>query len=156
MMKINKEKDNIISIVKSLHPIDYLYSKQNRDYDKYFRGSSLKGLIKQINSRPIFNEYMKPGESFEEMKIKKNTFMDVNFKSTFNYIQELDFLKKLPFASLDKNNNKRGRYYNAYKQHKLNKKEKHSFGGCRRNSVFDCGNNPRVKIRQRPQTGLGT
>jgi hypothetical protein len=70
-MKFNKEKDNIISIVKSIHPINYLYSKQNKDYDKFFRSSSLKGLIKQINSRPVFNEFMKPGETFEEINNKK-------------------------------------------------------------------------------------
>ena len=49
MNLINKDKDNIISIVKALKPIDYLYSKQNKDYDKIFRSSSLRGLIKQIN-----------------------------------------------------------------------------------------------------------
>ena len=123
-MKFNKEKDNIISIVKSLHPINYLYSKQNRDYDKYFRSSSLKGLIKQINSRPIFNDLMKPGESFEEMNNKKNTFMDVNFKSTFHYIQELSNLKNLPMVSLDKYYYKRDRYNSDYKQQILNNKEK--------------------------------
>ena len=125
MMKLNKEKDNIISIVKSLHPINYLYSKQNKDYDKFFRSSSLKGLIKQINSRPVFNEFMKPGETFEEINNKKNTFMDVNFKSTFNYIKELSYLKNLPLVSMDKNYNKRGRYYTYYNnQNKLTKEEK--------------------------------
>ncbi len=124
MLKLNKEKDNIISIVKSLHPINYLYSKQNRDYDKFFRSSSLKGLIKQINSRPIYNEFMKPGETFDEINSKKNTFMDVNFKSTFNYIQELSHLKNLPLALMDKNFYKRGRYNSDYKQYMLNIKEK--------------------------------
>jgi len=124
MMKLNKEKDNIISIVKSLHPINYLYSKQNKDYDKYFRGSTLKELIKQINTKRIFNDLMKPGETLEEANYKKNTYMDINFKSTFNYIKELSTLKNLPLVSMDKNYNKRGRYYSDYKLHKLNSNEK--------------------------------
>ena len=123
-MKLNKEKDHIISIVKSLHPINYLYSKQNKDYDKYFRGSTLKELIKQINTKRIFNDLMKPGETLEETNYKKNTYMDVNFKSTFNYIKELSTLKNLPLVSMDKNYNKRGRYYSDYKLHKLNSNEK--------------------------------
>ena len=123
-MKLNKEKDNIISIVKSLHPINYLYSKQNKDYDKYFRGSTLKELIKQINTKRIFNDLMKPGETLEETNYKKNTYMDVNFKSTFNYIKELSTLKNLPLVSMDKNYIKRGRYYSDYKLHKLNSNEK--------------------------------
>ena len=123
-MKLNKEKDHIISIVKSLHPINYLYSKQNKDYDKYFRGSTLKELIKQINTKRIFNDLMKPGETLEETNYKKNTYMDVNFKSTFNYIKELSTLKNLPLVSMDKNYIKRGRYYSDYKLHKLNSNEK--------------------------------
>ena len=123
-MKLNKEKDHIISIVKSLHPINYLYSKQNKDYDKYFRGSTLKELIKQINTKRIFNDLMKPGETLEEANYKKNTYMDINFKSTFNYIKELSTLKNLPLVSMDKNYNKRGRYYSDYKLHKLNSNEK--------------------------------
>ena len=51
MYLINRKKDNIISIVKSIRPINYLYSKQNKDYDKYFRGSCLKDFVKQINSQ---------------------------------------------------------------------------------------------------------
>ena len=49
MNYINKDKDTIVSILKSMSPINYLYSKQNKDYDKFFRNSTLKGLIKHIN-----------------------------------------------------------------------------------------------------------
>ena len=126
MMKINKEKDNIISIVKSLHPINYLYSKQNRDYEKHFRNSSLKGLIKQINTRKTFNEFLIPGESIEDLDNKKNTFMDVNFKSTFNYIEELSNLKNLPMTLVSKSYYKRKRYNNKSENKnnsKFNKKK---------------------------------
>ena len=121
---LNKEKDNIISIVKSLRPINYLYSKQNKDYDKFFRGSSLKGLIKSINSQPKYNEYLKPGESLEEMNSNKNnTIMDINFKSTFNYIEELSNLKNLPMVLLNKKLYKKGRYNNEHEDSKERKKK---------------------------------
>ena len=123
-MKFNKEKDNIISIVKSLHPINYLYSKQNRDYDKHFRNSSLKGLIKQINTKQTFNEFFISGESVEDLDKKKNTFMDINFKSTFNYIEELSNLKSLPMTLVSKSFHKRGRINNNENKNnsKFNKK----------------------------------
>lgn len=116
MNLINKDKDNIISIVKALKPIDYLYSKQNKDYDKIFRSSSLRGLIKQINSRPKYNEFLKPGESLEELNHKNKTIMNINFKSTFNYIEELSNLKNLPMVLLDKNIIKRGRFNSDYEE----------------------------------------
>ena len=104
MYLLNQDKDNILSIVKSLHPIKYLYSKQNKDLDKYFRGSSLKDLIKQINRQRKFNEFLKPGESLDEVNNQK-TIMDINFKSTFNYIDEFSNLKNLPISVLIKSGN---------------------------------------------------
>ena len=123
---LNKEKDNIISIVKSLRPINYLYSKQNKDYDKFFRSSSLKGLIKQINSRPRYNDLLKPGESLEEFhrNNKNANIMDVNFKSTFNYIEELSNLKNLPMVLLNKKLYKRGRFNSDYDDSSLTSKER--------------------------------
>ena len=123
---LNKDKDNIISIVKSLRPINYLYSKQNKDYDKFFRSSSLKGLIKQINSRPRYNDLLKPGESLEEFhrNNKNANIMDVNFKSTFNYIEELSNLKNLPMVLLNKKLYKRGRFNSDYDDSSLTDKER--------------------------------
>ena len=122
---LNREKDNIISIVKLLKPISYLYSKQNKDYDKFFRSSSLKGLIKQINSQPKYNELLKPGESLEELNNHKNTnIFDVNFKSTFNYIDELSNLKNLPLVLLNKKLLKKGKFNNDYEEKSLNSGER--------------------------------
>ena len=125
-MNFNKEKDNIISIVKSIRPINYLYSKQNKDYDKFFRSSSVKGLIKQINTKQTFNEFLIPGESMEDLDNKKNTFMDVNFKSTFNYIEQLSNLKNLPMTLVSKSYYKKGKNKNNYENRtnsKFNKKK---------------------------------
>ena len=124
MKFLNREKDNIISIVKSLRPINYLYSKQNKDYDKFFRSSSLKGLIRQINARPKYNEFLKPGESLEELNNKNNTILNVNFKSTFNYLEELSNLKNLPMVLVNKKLFKRGRFNDDYAEHSLNSNEK--------------------------------
>ena len=104
MHLLNQDEDNIESLVKSLRPIKYLYSKQNKVYDKYFHGSSLKDLINQINSPKKFNEFLQPGESLEETN-KEKTIMDINFKSTFNYIDELSNLKNLPILLSHKPNN---------------------------------------------------
>ena len=101
MYLLNPDKDHILSIVKSLRPIKDLYSKQNKDYDKYFRGSSLKDLIRQMKLKRNSSESLKPGESLKEITNEK-TIMDINFKSTFNYIEELSNLKNLPITLINK------------------------------------------------------
>ena len=122
---LNKEKDNILSILKSLRPIKYLYSKQNRDYDKFFRSSSVKGLIKQMNSKPRFDEYLKPGESLESFNNNKNqNILNVNFKSTFNYIEELSNLRNLPIVLLNKRLFKNGRFNSDFEDNLVTKNEK--------------------------------
>lgn len=120
---LNKDKDNILSIVKTLRPINYLYSKQNKDFDRHFRSSSLKGLIKKINSHPKFNEFLKPGESLDEFHNKNKTAMNVNFKGTFNYVEELSNLKSLPMFLLNKKFNKRGKFNIDYINNSFNNKK---------------------------------
>ena len=112
MKFINKEKDNILSIVKTLRPINYLYSKQNKDYEKFFGTSTLKGLIRQIKNEPKYNELLKPGESLEQLTNNKNKIItDFSCKGAFNYLEELTNLKSLPLVLLNKNKNqKRNRY----------------------------------------------
>ena len=97
----NNEKDNIVSIVKSLRPIKKIYSKQNRDYDKYFRGSNLKDLIRRLKTQSKYNEFLKKGETIDELNDNKS-IMDINFKSTFNYIAELSNLKNIPISNANK------------------------------------------------------
>ena len=109
MYLINKEKDNIISIVKSLHPIKYLYSKQNKDYDKFFRGANLKDFVQKMNSQKKSNDYVAPGENLDEYD-NKNADTNIIFKKGFNYFEELSNLKKIPFTFLKKKNTKTTRY----------------------------------------------
>ena len=121
MHYLNQDKDNIIALVKTLRPIKYIYSKQNKDFNKYFRGSNLEDLMKQINIQHKFNEFLKPGESLDEYN-SKNFIMDVNFRSTFNYIDELSKLKNLPLTILKKN--KKQNLSNHYKEKKKQNKNK--------------------------------
>ena len=128
MNLLNQEKDNITKIVKSLRPIKYLYSKQNKDFDKYFRGSNLKDFVKQINAEKKFNVFLGPGEQINEFT-SKNTDSNVVFKNAFNYFEELSNLKKLPLAAFKKGT-KTSRYnsenskYNKYKKIKKKKNKR--------------------------------
>ena len=62
----------------------------------------------------------------EDLDNKKNTFMDVNFKSTFNYIEQLSNLKNLPMTLVSKSYYKKGKNKNNYEKRtnsKFNKKK---------------------------------
>ena len=122
MNLINKEKDKIISIVKSLRPIKYLYSKQNKDYDKYFRGSNLKDFVKQLNSQRKLSDFLAPGERLDEFDNKK-TDTNAIYKNAFNYYEELSNLKKIPF-SMFLQKNKTSRYNSENSKYNKNKKIK--------------------------------
>ena len=98
----NSEKDNIITIVKTLKPIKNIYSKQNKDFDKYFHGLSLKYLVDHMKIQKKYNPYLNPGESLDEPD--NNSIMNINFKSTFNYLDELNTLKSLPTIKKLSNN----------------------------------------------------
>ena len=96
----NNERDNILRIVKTLRPIKNIYSKQNKDFDKYFCGLSLKELMKHIQIQKKFNSLLNPGEVLDDQDNK--SIMDINFKSTFNYIDELNKVKSLPLSQMNK------------------------------------------------------
>ena len=98
----NSEKDNIITIVKTLQPIKNIYSKQNKDFDKYFHGLSLKYLVDHMKIQKKYNPYLNPGESLDEPD--NNSIMNINFKSTFNYLDELNKVKSLPTIKKISNN----------------------------------------------------
>jgi len=101
MYLINRTKDNIIPIVKSLRPIKYLYSKQNKEYDKYFHGSCLKDFVKQINSKKKTDFILDPGENINEYN-NNNKDSGIDFKNALNYFRELAKLKNLSFKKINK------------------------------------------------------
>ena len=169
MQFLNKKKDNIISIIKSLHPIKYLYSKQNKDYDKYFRGSSLKDFVKQMNSPRKIEFFTNPDENINEF-VGTNTGSGIDFKSAFNYFQELSNLKKLPLSVFKgatvktarnnsedtKSKNKKKKNKNNEKEIKMNNKIKNNNGDA--DVTLDPGRyNPRYDyiLRRYPCAYLG-
>ena len=122
MNLINREKDNILSIAKSLRPLKYLYSKQNRDFDKFFRGSNLKDFVRQINSQKKYSFFLEPGEDLNEFQDK---YINANlmFKNPFNYYDELSSLKKIPFSIAKKSNRKTSRYHSEDNKNNRSKKK---------------------------------
>ena len=127
MYLINRQKDNITPIVKSLRPIKYLYSKQNKEYDKYFHGSCLKDFVKQINSQRKADFILDPGENINEYDDSNKKDSGIDFKNSLNYFRELSKLKKLPFSKLNKviiNSKRYNSEANKKLKRKLNKKPK--------------------------------
>ena len=50
-MKKKLKNDHLFSLIKSLKPIDFTYSKQNKEYEKYFNDLSLKSFLKSITTK---------------------------------------------------------------------------------------------------------
>ena len=142
MYLINRKKDNIISIVKSIRPINYLYSKQNKDYDKYFRGSCLKDFVKQINSQKKGDYFLEPGENINEFDDTNKKDSGIDFKNALNYFRELSGLKKLPFSKLNETIIKAGRKSETNKNSKNNKIKLNKVSNEKRKiNLYNIGNN---------------
>ena len=133
----NSEKDNIITIVKTLQPIKNIYSKQNKDFDKYFHGLSLKYLVDHMKIQKKYNPYLNPGESLDEPD--NNSIMNINFKSTFNYLDELNKVKSLPTIKKISNNIKIIKNKTKGKKNKkiLEKKKQDEISNLVRKKMWD-------------------
>ena len=133
----NSEKDNIITIVKTLKPIKNIYSKQNKDFDKYFHGLSLKYLVAHMKIQKKYNPYLNPGESLDEPD--NNSIMNINFKSTFNYLDELNKVKSLPTIKKISNNIKIIKNKTKGKKNKkiLEKKKQDEISNLIRKKMWD-------------------
>jgi len=133
----NSEKDNIITIVKTLKPIKNIYSKQNKDFDKYFHGLSLKYLVDHMKIQKKYNPYLNPGESLDEPD--NNSIMNINFKSTFNYLDELNKVKSLPTIKKISNNIKIIKNKTKGKKNKkiLEKKKQDEISNLIRKKMWD-------------------
>ena len=133
----NSEKDNIITIVKTLKPIKNIYSKQNKDFDKYFHGLSLKYLVDHMKIQKKYNPYLNPGESLDEPD--NNSIMNINFKSTFNYLDELNKVKSLPTIKKISNNIKiiKNKTKGKKNKKKLEKKKQDEISNLVRKKMWD-------------------
>ena len=61
---MGERKDNVISIIKTLVPIKYKYSRKNKELDKTFRNMSLEYLLKTIDYHPKYYDEYAPSQNF--------------------------------------------------------------------------------------------
>ena len=126
---------NISTIIRSIKPIKYLFSKESRDFEKYFRGPNLKSLLKTLNTKPkVHDFFISNYNNHKQNNNNKNNFIEVNLKSTLNHIENLSNFKYLPSNLMNKLQDKEKNencieyynYKNKPKKLKLNKNKKKS------------------------------
>ena len=102
-MKKKEKNDFTLSVIKSLKPIKFSYSKQSKEYEKYFSGSNLKFLLKSIKKKTkgtnIFNKYaLIPNKSNDNL-------VNIKIKSSFNCINDLSSLNNFPLRMIKQRKN---------------------------------------------------
>ena len=96
-----KKNDSTISLIKSLKPIDFSYSKQAKNYERFFFSSSLKHLLKNLNKKvKVPGKFELP--ILKEVSKVNNDCVNVKIKSNFNYVTELSSLKNFRVSSMTK------------------------------------------------------
>ena len=96
-----KKNDSALSIIKSIKPIDFSYSKQGKDYAKFFSSSSLNHLFKASNRKvKVAKKFELP--TIKEQKKVNSDLVNINIRSSFNYVTELSSLKNFQVSSLKK------------------------------------------------------
>ena len=102
-MKKKEKNDFTLSVIKSLKPIKFSYSKQSKEYEKYFSGSNLKFLLKSIKKKTkgtnIFSKYaLIPNKSNDNL-------VNIKIKSSFNCINDLSSLNNFPLRMIKQRKN---------------------------------------------------
>ena len=96
-----KKNDSTISLIKSLKPIDFSYSKQAKNYERFFFSSSLKHLLKNLDKKvKVPGKFELP--ILKEVSKVNNDCVNVKIKSNFNYVTELSSLKNFRVSSMKK------------------------------------------------------
>ena len=98
--------DNIMSILKSITPIKFKFSKKNKQLDKTFKSMSLQNLIRNLEYHPKIKDEFTPAPEFLNNKNKH----EINFKNSNQYIRELSDLNNLPIIINNKNFLKKGEF----------------------------------------------
>ena len=98
------KNDSTLDLLKSLKSVNFSFSKQDKDFAKFFSFSSVQNLIKKVNKK------VKVAKKFELPKIKEQTkvnsnIVNINIKSSFNYVTELASLKNYQVTPLKKKKN---------------------------------------------------
>ena len=90
-MSLKKFDDNFNSLVKSLKPIKYKYSKESIKHDKTFKKLSIGQLEKNLNIPK------KPPENFYNSKLYKNLDYIYNISNEpYDYMQNISGEKNIP------------------------------------------------------------
>ena len=103
-MKKKEKNDFTMSVIKSLKPISFTYSRQSKEYEKYFSGSNLKTLLKSINKKAKTSSIFNSPFLYDQTKLDNN-FININIKSSFNYITDLSSLNNFPLSMIKKRKN---------------------------------------------------
>ena len=112
-------RDNIMTILKSITPIRYKFSKEYKQLDKAFKSMSLQNLMKSLDYHPKLKDEFAPSPEFLNNKNK----YEINFKNSNEYIKELSDLNNLPLIANNKNCLKNGQFNDEYDINPLNNKE---------------------------------
>ena len=95
-------KNDSLALIRSIKPITFSYSKQNRDYEKYFSSSSLKGLLKTgVKKLKVDKKYQLPVLK-EQKKVNDDDIVNIKIQSSFKYVTDLSSLKDFQVSSLKK------------------------------------------------------
>ena len=111
--------DNIMSILRSITPIKYKFSKENKLLDKTFKTMSLRNLIKNLDYHPKIKDEFAPSPEFLNNKNK----YELNFRNSNEYIKELSDLNNLPLVINNKNCLKNGTFNPDYDVNILSNKD---------------------------------
>ena len=95
------KNDTTLSIIKSLKPIKFSFSKQSKVLDRFFSSSNFKQLLKNAKRKvKVVKRFQLPTIK-EEKKVNKD-LLNINIKSSFNYVTELSSLKNFKVSSMKK------------------------------------------------------
>ena len=111
--------DNIMSILKSINPISFKFSKKNKELDKTFKSMSLQNLLKHLDYHPKIQDEYTPSPEF----LKNKNKFEINFKNSNEYIKELSDLNNLPLIMNNRNCLKNGKFNEDYDMGRLSNKE---------------------------------
>ena len=96
-----RKNDSSLNLIKSIKPIDYSYSKQGQNYEKFFSSLSLKNLLKNANKKvKVSKKYELP--ILQEQKKASTDLVNIKINSSFNYVTELSSLKNFQVSSMKK------------------------------------------------------
>ena len=100
-----KKNDFTLSVIKSLKPITFSYSRQSKEYEKYFSNSNLKHLLKSVNKKAKTTNSIFSNPLFFDQSKNDNNIININIKSSFSYITDLSSLNNFRLSMIKKRKN---------------------------------------------------